>query len=452
MKIKRLGLNKLAFFSLASSLILMPFTASFATSIISSTANASIAPMLKKATPDVVNITVEEKTPGYILKQLPPNLPKSALPRNIAIGSGVIFDAHKGLIVTNAHVIKDQKMIVVTLKDGRRYRGKLIAKDTGFDLAVIHINAKNLHSMPFSNSDNLQVGDFVAAIGSPFGLTQTVTSGVVSALDRDRPKIEGFQSFIQTDAPINPGNSGGALVNMKGQLVGINTAILSRVDSNIGIGFSIPSNMVKSVITQLLKYGKVERGMMGVLAQNITPDLQDALGINTDKGALVTETVPGSPAQKAGFLPEDVILSVNGEHTQSADQLRNDLGLMRPGTKIHVVLLRNHKKMALNATVGDPKKLLSPNKTPFIGGVTLRDFNEIESDGSNLRGVLIANVADASNAALDGLQPGDVITSVDNTLVHSAKTLKGMLDDTKKENVLISFKRNNNTLYAVLSR
>lgn len=413
---------------------------------------ASIAPMLNQAMPSVVNITVEAKVPDYILQQLPNGLAKKDLPKPMMIGSGVIFNAAKGLIITNDHVIHDAKIIVVTLKDGRRFRANVVAAAKSFDLAVLHIDAKKLKQMPFANSDNLKVGDFVAAIGSPFGLTQTVTSGVVSALNRDRPKIEGFQSFIQTDAPINPGNSGGALVNMQGQLVGINTAILSRVDSNIGIGFAIPSNMTKAVIMQLLKYGKVERGMLGVMAQNITPDLQQAMALNSTKGALVTQYIDGSPAQQAGLQSRDVILMVNHETIHSADQLRNDLGLMRPGTDITLTILRDHKTKIVHATIADPKKFIKKTAIPFIAGVTLRDFNEIQSNGAHIKGAQIVDTTDASNAAIDGLQPGDVITAIGNTKVTSAAQVKKIIETNKKASLLITFSRANTRLFAVLQR
>ncbi len=414
--------------------------------------SSSIAPMLKKTTPAVVNIVVMQKTPPFILSQLPPNLPKNAIPKNVAVGSGVIFDKNKGLIVTNAHVLAHAKIVVVTLKDGRRYRAHTVAKAEDFDLAVLKIKAKHLTEMPFADSDQLEVGDFVAAIGSPFGLTQTVTSGVVSALDRDRPKIEGFQSFIQTDAPINPGNSGGALVDMKGKLVGINTAIISKVDSSAGIGFAIPSNMTKGVIKQLLKYGKVERGMLGVMAQNISADLANALGLKSSHGALVTQIVPNSPASKIDIEPRDVILKLNNTHIRSADQLRNDLGLMHPGSNISLTLNRDGKISTQHATVADVKTMKEETETPFLSGLTLRNFDELESNGKHLKGVVIVDTDDASGGTLAGLQPGDVITAVNKKAVTTTKQLHKMAADTHKDQLLLSLNRNNTDLFAVIDR
>ncbi len=448
-----ININKLASICLSLTIALSsPLIALGNNSIVASSANTSIAPMLKRSTPAVVNILVMQKTPSFILQQLPPNLPKNAIPKNMAIGSGVIFDKDKGLIVTNAHVVSHQKLIVVTLKDGRRFRAHLVAKATDFDLAILKIQAKHLHSMPFSDSDNLQVGDFVAAIGSPFGLTQTVTSGVVSALDRDRPRIEGFQSFIQTDAPINPGNSGGALVNMKGQLVGINTAIMSKVDSSAGIGFAIPSNMTKAVIEQLLQYGKVERGMLGVMAQNISVDLAQAMGLTSSKGALVTQIVPNTPAAHINIKAQDVIVKLNGHSIRSADQLRNDLGLMHPGSKITLTISREGKQSNLHTTVADIKKMTAQHEPAFLSGLTLRNFDELEANGKHVKGVEIVDTDDASSGTLAGLQPGDVITQVNRKAVSSTGELRQLANSTHKDQLLLSLNRNNSNLYAVIDR
>lgn len=443
----------LLFTALSFCSLVLATPASFAASHSSVASQSStIAPMLKKATPAVVNIFVMQKTPPYILSQLPPNMPKNVIPKNVAVGSGVIFNKDKGLIVTNAHVLAHSKLVVVTLKDGRRYRAHVVAKADDFDLAVLKVKAKHLHQMPFADSDQLEVGDFVAAIGSPFGLTQTVTSGVISALDRDRPRIEGFQSFIQTDAPINPGNSGGALVDMHGKLVGINTAIISKVDSSAGIGFAIPSNMTKAVIAQLLKYGKVERGMLGVMAQNISADLSTALGLKSTHGALVTQIVPNSPASKIDIEARDIILKLNGKAIRSADQLRNDLGLKHPGSHITLTLSREGKILTQHATVADIKSMKSQTETPFLAGLTLRNFDELESNGKHLSGVVIVDTDDASDGTLAGLQAGDVITSVNKQTITSTQQLRKIAHNTKKDQLLISLNRNNSDLFAVIDR
>jgi serine protease Do len=399
----------------------------------------SLAPMLNKVTPAVVKITTEKEPAAGS------NRPQ------IGLGSGVIVEANQGLIVTNAHVVSQTRIIVVTLQNGRRYIAKLIGEDDGFDVAVLKINAPNLTAVPIGDSDQLQVGDFVAAIGSPFGLTETVTSGVVSALNRSEPKIEGFQSFIQTDTPINPGNSGGALVDMKGELVGINTALVTPILGNVGIGFAIPSNMVESIAQQLVKYGKVERGVLGVVAQDITSPLADALNLKSDKGAVVTTIVPESPAAKSGIKVGDIILSLNGKTIHSSEQLRDSLGMMRPGTAISLNISREGKDQTLAASVGDPKKLAKQRETPFIGGLQLRDFNELESDSTELKGIIVAGVGETSRGALAGLQPGDVITRANQKTVGSVKELETVLA-TKPKQLLLQVNRNNTGLFVVIEQ
>lgn len=412
----------------------------------------SIAPMLQKATPAVVNIFVEEEKLTRLDQLIQTKDTQTKVPvKSYAVGSGVIFDAAKGLIVTNAHVVKQAKLIIITLKDGQRYHAKLIAKDPGFDIAVLHIQAKNLTALPFADSDQVHVGDFVTAIGSSYGLPQTVTSGVVSAVNRSHPQIEGYQSFIQTDAPINPGNSGGALINMSGQLIGINTALVGPTDSNIGIGFAIPSNMVKSVINQLVKYGTVKRGALGVIAQKITPELTDALHLPVNQtGALISQVLPNTPAATAGLKPEDIITAVDQHPIHSAVQLRNVLGLIRPDTTINLTFLRDHKTQTVSLTVADPKKLQTPSVS-YFGGMRLQDFNELEADGSQLHGVLITDISDASQGALAGLTLGDVITAVNKNPVTSVKTLQAACADQTKP-LLLTVVRGNENLFVVLQK
>ncbi|WP_100622838.1 Do family serine endopeptidase [Candidatus Coxiella mudrowiae] len=410
---------------------------------------SSLAPMLSKATPSLVNIAVEKLIPKPV-NPFQPETEQDLTPTKVlGVSSGVIIDAQKGYIVTNAHVIKDQKIMLITLKDGRRYRAKIIGKDEGFDLAVIQIKAKHLTQLPFGNSNQLKVGDFVVAIGSPFGLTQTVTSGVVSALDRQEPRIDNFQSFIQTDAPINPGNSGGALIDLQGRLVGINTAIVTPSAGNIGIGFSIPSNMVKSVAEQLIKYGKVERGMLGVTAQNITPELANALNLKHSEGALVTKVVVGSSAEKAGLQVQDIIECVNQSPIHTSEQLHNMLGLVRPGTTIHLTVLRNHKTEKLTATVGDPKDVLLERKVPFLGGMRLQKFSDLELDSTFLSGVLVTSIDDHSDGALSGLQPGDIILSANNQVTPTVSELMNIAEKKPKQ-LLLKVARDSEQLFLVI--
>lgn len=408
----------------------------------------TIAPMLKIITPAVVNIAVEKELPkaAFVTPENYTQLPQILT----GMGSGVIFNAEKGYIVTNAHVVDRAKIILVTLKDGRRFRGKLVGEDNGFDIAIIQIPAIKLQAIQFGDSSQLKVGDFVAAIGSPFGLNQTVTSGVISALNRSTPKIEGFQSFIQTDAPINPGNSGGALVNMQGQLIGINTALLGP-NANIGIGFSIPSDMVQSVIDQLLKYGKVKRGILGVIAENITPSLADVFHIQQDDGTMVTQVLPGTPAETAGLKTEDVITKVNGKIIHSSEQLRNTLGLMPPGTKITLNVIRQEKPLTMEAIVGDPNAALKQRIIPFIDGMRLQNFTELQDDGELLKGVLITKISDLSDGALAGLNVGDVIISADQKPVKNITDLLNVITQKPKE-LLVKINRNNQDLFLVVNR
>lgn len=412
----------------------------------------SIAPMLQKATPAVVNVFVEEEKLTRLDQLIQTKDTETKVPvKSYAVGSGVIFDAAKGLIVTNAHVVKQAKLIIITLKDGQRYHAKLIAKDPGFDIAVLAVQAKNLTALPFADSDQVHVGDFVTAIGSSYGLPQTVTSGVVSAINRAHPQIEGYQNFIQTDAPINPGNSGGALINMAGQLIGINTALVGPTDGNIGIGFAIPSNMVKSVIDQLLKYGKVKRGALGVIAQKITPELADAFNLSANQtGALISEVLPNTPAAIAGLKPEDIITAVNQHAIHSAVQLRNVLGLIRPDTTVNITFLRDHATKTVSLAVADPKKLQT-SSVPYFGGMRLQDFNELESDGSELHGVLVTDISDASQGALAGLTLGDVITAVNKKPVTSVKTLQAAAANQTKP-LLLTIVHGKENMFLVLEK
>ena len=297
----------------------------------------SLAPMLKRVTPAVVNIatrgTVQEQNPllndPFFRRFFDvPNTPRER--EFQSAGSGVIVDAKNGYIVTNAHVVENATEITVQLLDNRSLTAKVVGTDAGSDVAVLKVQAGNLIDMPIADSDRAEVGDFVVAIGNPFGLGHTVTSGIVSALGRSGINPEGYEDFIQTDASINPGNSGGALVNLNGELVGINSAILSRTGGNIGIGFAIPSNMMKIVMNQLIKYGAVKRGVLGVNIQTLTPDIAQSMDLpDNTQGALVSQVVDGSAAEKAGIKAGDVITAVNGKPVKDAAGLRNSIGLLQ---------------------------------------------------------------------------------------------------------------------------
>jgi Do/DeqQ family serine protease len=295
----------------------------------------SLAPLVKEVTPSVVNIAASGRSG-----------------RNAeSAGSGVIVDAQAGYILTNQHVIARADKIVVTLKDNRKFDATLIGSDPDTDVALLKIEARDLTAVPLGDPDLLEVGDYVLAIGNPFGLGQTVTSGIVSALGRSGLGIESYENFIQTDASINPGNSGGALVNLRGELIGINTAIFTPGGGNIGIGFAVPIDMAQSVMKQLVAHGAVRRGRLGVQVKDLTPDLVESMGVAARQGAVVDFVDVLSPAHKAGIVPGDVILSVDGDPVRGAADLRNHIGLTPAGQQVQLILLRNNTSKTLAITI-----------------------------------------------------------------------------------------------------
>ncbi len=439
-------------------------TLSFASGI----ATTSIAPMLQQVLPTVVNLRAQLKiTDLNTLNRLQKerqsqegndnnkNNNMNPVPdRVLSVGSGVIVDADKGYIITNAHVVQNAENIIVTLSDGHHYTAKIIGLDRPSDIAVLQIRAKNLKAIIIGNSSQLKVGDFVAAIGNPFGLNQSVTSGIVSAIGRNTLGIEAFENFIQIDAPINPGNSGGALVDAKGELVGINTAIIAPDRGSVGIGFAIPSNLVKSVMQQLIEYGNVKRGMLGIGAQDMTPDLASAFGLDAaNKGAVVTLVMMNSPAQKAGLQIGDIITAINGTDITNANDVVNAVGFSRVNSKADITLLRKGKTIHLKATLTDPKQREEENVRldPFLNGVTLKNFSINSPIHGNIKGILVVDVAADTNAWRSDLRPGDVITMADHKLVTSVDELKKIASGIN-DNLLLNIHRGNGALFIVINR
>jgi serine protease Do/serine protease DegQ len=392
----------------------------------------TLAPMIKKVSPAVVNIatrgTIRERGGQNPLLDdpffrrffdVPPDTGPRERPFQSA-GSGVIFDARSGYIVTNAHVVENATEITVTLQDGRDLKAEVIGSDAPSDVAVLKVKPDGLAQVPLGDSSKAEVGDFVVAIGNPFGLQHTVTSGIISGLSRSGINPDGYEDFIQTDASINPGNSGGALVNLRGELIGINTAILSRSGGNIGIGFAIPVNMARSVMDQLIKFGSVKRGQLGVSMYTVTADIAHSLGLASATGALVSQVVEGSPAAKAGIRTGDVITTVNGQAVKSNSELRNSIGLLRVGDKVDIGLVRDGKPLKVTAVIAD-------TTTELSGGPSVihKSFEgAVLADAPDAGGALVRSVEPGSAAALAGLHADDVIVGANRGKVASLRELR----------------------------
>ncbi len=396
----------------------------------------SLAPMLERVTPAVVNISskthVQVRDPYFDDPRMRQFFGLPAIPRERveqSLGSGVIVDAAKGYILTNNHVVGAADDITVTLQDGRTFKAKRIGSDPETDVAVVQIPAERLQALPLADSTKLRVGDYVVAVGEPFGLSETVTAGIVSALGRSGLGQSasgggGYQNFIQTDASINPGNSGGALVNLRGELVGINSMIFSPSGGNVGIGFAIPTNLASSVMQQLLAHGKVERGSLGVQTQAITPRLAQVLGLKDSKGLVVTSVQDGSAAARAGLQLGDVLTSVNGKPLHSVEELRNVEGLSPLGTTLSLGVLRAGQASTLKATVSAEKlaSLEGGELDPRLRGVRFTELGAARRG----RGVGVSAVQAGSHAARAGLVAGDVVLAVGSQRVPSLRTLRGL--------------------------
>ncbi len=423
--------------------------------------DSSIAPMLQSIMPAIVNVKAQIKVTNYnVLRELQKRRSEQGDNSNqaqsgivVSVASGVVIDAKNGYILTNAHVINDAQTITVTLSDGRHFTAKVLGVDKPSDIALLQIKAKNLTAVPVGNSNNVKVGDFVAAIGNPFGLNQTVTSGIVSAIGRTTLGIENYENFIQTDAPINPGNSGGALISMQGQLIGINTAILAPNQGSIGIGFAIPANMAISVMNQLVRYGDVKRGVLGIGAQDVTPDLAEAFNLEVTKGAAITQVLADSPAAQSGMQVGDIITAVNGLPIKSASDVVNTVGFLRVDSKITVDLLRQNKSLTVSAVLSDPKKreIAIANIDPFLYGVGLKNFDQYSPIHGTVDGVLVVSVQENTSAWNADLRPGDVITSVNQEKIKNIDQLKAISSKATNK-LLVNVLRGAGSIFLVLSK
>ncbi|AKH69757.1 periplasmic serine protease, Do/DeqQ family [Spongiibacter sp. IMCC21906] len=421
----------------------------------------SLAPMLKKVNPAVVNIstyTTRKMQQNPLLND--PffrrffNIPEQQMQqpqqrRTQSAGSGVIIDAEEGTVLTNHHVIDGADEITVAMEDGRSFTAKLIGSDPELDIAVLKIEGEDLVEVKVADSDQLQVGDFVAAIGNPFGLGQTVTTGIVSALGRTGLGIEGYENFIQTDASINPGNSGGALVNLRGELVGINTAILAPSGGNVGIGFAIPVNMARASIGQILEYGEVRRGQLGVVIQDLTPELAEAFDIDRfQRGAMIAEIQEDSAADKAGLETGDVVIEIDGKPVLSSAQLRNAVGVRKIGDKIKLKVLREGKEKTIKATLAEPEKF-SVAKDSGAAGELLKGATLRNADDGNA--VLIEKIEPGSPAASSGLRPGDLIVSVNRQRVSNVEAF-AKAAARSNDRLLLRIVRGRAALWVVLNK
>jgi len=386
----------------------------------------TLAPMIERISPAVVNIAVKTSISSTVQDELLRRY-LEVPPEVEGAGSGVIVDATNGYILTNHHVIANADEIIITLLENRSFPARVVGSDEASDLAVLQIEATSLKSVPLGDSTKVRVGDYVVAIGNPFGFSNTVTSGIVSALGRSGLDNDAFEDFIQTDASINPGNSGGALVNLNGELVGISSAIISRTGGNVGIGFAIPVSMARAVMDQLIATGSVRRGLLGVVIQDITPEVADVLGLSGNSGALVSKVNENSAAEKAGIRIEDVIVTINGTRLRTSGSLKNAIGLLPPGEQVTVGLIRGGREQTVTATLGElapaavraaaPPRVEQP--PPAFDSVFEGADLVVNESSAGVPGLLVTRVDPDSAAGTSGLRPGDVITKINRVPVRT---------------------------------
>ena len=414
----------------------------------------SLAPVLEKVLPAVVSVQVEgtavqgQKVPDELKKYFGDELPDQQAQPFEGLGSGVIIDAAKGYVLTNNHVINQAQKINVQLNDGREFEAKLIGGDDQSDIALLQIqNPSNLTQIAIADSDKLRVGDFVIAVGNPFGLGQTATSGIVSALGRSGLNLEGLENFIQTDASINRGNSGGALLNLNGELIGINTAILAPSGGSVGIGFAIPGNMAQTLSRQLIQFGEIKRGLLGIKGMEMSADIAKAFNLNVQRGAFVSEVLPNSGSAKAGIKSGDVIVSLNGKPLNSFAELRSRIATTEPGSKVKLGLLRDGKPQDVEVTLDKSTSSSASAEmiAPALQGATLSDGQL--KDGT--KGIRIDEVEKESPAAQAGLHKDDVIININRTRVQSIAEMRKLLE-TKPPVIALNVMRGNDSLYLLI--
>ncbi|MCG7535751.1 DegQ family serine endoprotease [Pseudoalteromonas sp. OOF1S-7] len=448
----KLKLSLLTAALLSSSLFLLPETSHARLPVaVDGQQLPTLAPMLEKVTPGVVSIQVSGAK--EVRRRVDPfdfffgnPAPRSQKRPFSGLGSGVIINADEGYVVTNNHVIDEADNIVVTLKDGREFKADLVGADKESDIALLQIEGEALTEVKLADSDKLRVGDFSVAIGNPFGLSHTVTSGIVSALGRSGLNIEGYEDFIQTDAAINQGNSGGALVNLRGELIGINTAILGASGGNVGIGFAIPSNMMKNLVDQIIEYGQVRRGSLGIRGRTLDAGLAKAQGFDVKQGAFVQEVVKDSAADEAGIKANDVIIALNGDKIESFEELRGKIATLGEGKKVKIEIYRDGDTRTLSVELkGQSEQRAEADRIhPSLQGAVLESG---ERNGN--QGIVVVSVEERSPAARVGLQEGDVIMQVNRQRVASVRDMKRLIDDIQG-NIVLGIKRGRDSVFYLI--